>query len=194
MDIPHTPALLEVYASAIEVFQMLAIFGSTVAISLGMQHKLVHHLTYSVTYYSNQSKLIGSVALRIVSQSIKCLHNMVNQGLMLNQGLCINADFGSAVIKAICTCGGLVDGQDSLIIATSNLIKDLFYFLFRINTKPTDTVSVIGQQEQIENDGGNEEIESHIFHQFTGIQTQNRNDISYAKKMIQNVFIHPNNE
>ncbi|KAA6393013.1 MAG: hypothetical protein EZS28_011456 [Streblomastix strix] len=156
--------------------------------------KALHSLTtlsiYKINIHFNQEYDLQTLALR--SGSRKCLFCIQEYGDVYAHTDLVNANYARILVIAISTAGGLGEEQDGEI--SSGLFR-ISYFLRCLNQgkynsfPPLPLLAQISK-EQIEEEGGSEEIESQLINKGYNYINVKANQ---AKAAILNYFIDINN-
>ncbi|KAA6355492.1 MAG: hypothetical protein EZS28_048981 [Streblomastix strix] len=134
------------------------------------------------------------LTLALRSGSIECLHYIQEYGDAYDQSELVNANYTGVLVIAISTASGHGEEEDEQIKDGLSLI---YRFLYDINQGikylfPPQPLLARRSDEQIEEEGGNEEIDSQLInkgHQYCDI----KNSANRAKGAILNYFIEQGN-
>ncbi|KAA6376679.1 MAG: hypothetical protein EZS28_027791 [Streblomastix strix] len=157
--------------------------------------KALHSLTtlsiYKIGTHLSQENDQQTLALK--SSSIECLHYIQEYGDASAQSELVNANYTGVLVIAISTASGSVEEKDYEIYWGLDQISN---FLYNLNQGikylfPPQPLLARRSDEQIEEEGGNEEIDSQLINK--GISGNIKDYANRAKGATLNYFIEQGN-
>ncbi|KAA6368211.1 MAG: hypothetical protein EZS28_036262, partial [Streblomastix strix] len=156
-------------------------------------HSLTTLSIYKIGTHLSQENDQQTLALR--SGSRGCLLHIQQYGDAFVHSELVNANYTGVLVIAISTASGHGEEEDEEIY---NGLNCIFWFLSNLNKGNKGTYSFPPQpllaqrsDEQIEEEGGNEEIDS--LQKYKGFYGNIKNEANRAKQMIMNYFIKRGN-
>ncbi|KAA6396258.1 MAG: hypothetical protein EZS28_008212 [Streblomastix strix] len=190
INIPHSPALQELKSAVFQTLAEDSNDNSKFKDILLNDPNIIPHLTHPLIYQKNDQ-----LTLTLRRSSRGCLFSIHCRGDASVQSELVNTRYVRALVIAISTAGGSGEEQDYEIFYG---LYYIYEFLSNLRqgrnykaTFPPQPLLARRSVEQIEEEGGNEEIDSQL------INKKNRGQIkviaNYAKGWILNYFIEYGN-
>ncbi|KAA6372630.1 MAG: hypothetical protein EZS28_031843, partial [Streblomastix strix] len=221
INVPQSPAIIELKSAVFQTLAEVSDDNYKFKDMLENDHNIIPHLTYSIIKNDNICKVVINTpkalhslislygyklnihfsqendqqSLQVRSSSRWCLWYIQRYGDVSAQTELVNARYARALVIAISTASGAGEEYDDEIwnglFRISKFLSNLHQGRYNSATFPPQPLLVRRSVEQIEEEGGNEEIDSQLINK--GNSRNIKDEANEAKGRILNYFIEKGN-
>ncbi|KAA6380606.1 MAG: hypothetical protein EZS28_023869 [Streblomastix strix] len=192
INIPQSPALLELKSYVFQTLADVSLYNDyEFRDMLVNDHNIIPHLTHPLIYQENDKQTFA-----VRSGSMKCMRYIQEYGDLSAHTELVNANQTGVLVIAISTAGGTGEEKDDEIYWRLNHFSKFIRCLNQgrnyNETFPPQPLLARRSDEQLEEEGGNEEIDSQLINKGNGWNI--KNSANSAKGAILNYFIKQSNQ